>query len=325
MTVLSYNGGKRIIPTLESCKLQTHKDKELIISDDASPDGITPKIIEDWLSENEHFFKKVVFIKNQVNTGIAKNSRNAAIHATGVIIFPIGQGDLIYGPETIERISHEIEKQRLEGLREPYLWLGHFQSFVMKNGTKANHHFPMSTKKDFDLIEGYPDKFLRKMLRKNFIGAPSFIYNAKYFDDDIFPLPEIIRHIDDYPCTLWNLINKHRIGIIRQFIRWYEFGIGMSRNPDSKYKKEKETIFQWLDNLFPDIEIKKRQDYKFNCKNHWQRMTRHPLIFTSDALEYIAWEFTEALSLTQRWPVKVEKESSLPFDEKIFSSQYYPE
>jgi glycosyltransferase involved in cell wall biosynthesis len=324
ITVLSYNGGKRIIPTLESCKLQIYKDKELIISDDASSDGITPKIIEDWLSENEYFFKRVVFLKNQANTGIVTNSRSAAILATGDVIFPIGQGDLIYGPETTERISDEIERQRSYGLKDPYLWLGHFKSFTMKHGTKINFYRHCSTKNDLDLIEKYPEKALEKMIHRNFIGGPSFIHNSQYFADDIFPLPETINNINDYSCTLWNIINKHRIGIIRQFIRWYEIGIGICSRPNNKMNEDQKAMITWLKTLYPDFGVRK-QEYEVNCKNHWQRMTRHPLIFTNDVLKYIVRKSTEALPFEQKWMTDVAKESSPPFEEKIFSPQYYPD
>ena len=338
MVIMSYNGGKRLIPTLESHKLQTYKDKELIISDDASPDGITPKIIEDWLSENEHFFKRVIFIKNEVNVGAVNNFRNAVSHATGDVIFQTEQGDVIYGPETIELISNEIEKQRLNGLRDPYIWLGHFKSFLVKNGVKKEVVFQVSAKRDFDLIEKYPDKALGKMLRANFIGGASLIFSSSYFDGDVFPHPETIKNLGDYPCLLWNLIYKKRIGIIRQFIRWYEFGAGISSRPNEKMNSDVEAMILWLETLssglekrYKDIAVIKKE-YGLNCKTHWQRMARHPFIFTGNALKYlmrrfkyIVRRFGEALHHKQRWIIEAEKESSPSFEEEKFSFQYYPD
>ena len=326
MVVISYNGGKRLIPTLESHKLQTYKDKELIIADDASPDGITHKIIEDWLSENERYFKRVVFTKNQLNVGGVKNFRNATIQTTGDVIFVTEQGDLIYGSETIECISNEVEKQRLDGLKDPYIWLGHFKSFTMKNGTKTNYYFPFSTKNDFDLIKKYPDKALKKILKGNFICGASLIFSSRYFDENIYSHPETIVNLGDYPCLLWNLINKHRIGIIRQFIHWYEFGIGISSRQNSKMNKDVEAMILWIKTLSPDIGKKfedmriKEKEYTVTCKNRWQRMTRHPFIFTSNVLKYVVEKI-----YAQIWTKKVENESSSPFEEKMFSSQYYPD
>ena len=314
MVVISYNGGERLIPTLESHKLQTYKDKELIISDDASPDGITPQIIEDWLSENEHYFKRVVFIKNEVNVGIVKNLRNAALQTTGDVIFQTEQGDLIYGPETIERISNEIEKQRLDGLRNPYIWLGYFKSFLMKNGTKAEAYIPLSTKIDFDLIEKNFEKARKMILEGSFIGGPSLIYNSKYFDDNIYPIPETIKNITDYTCLLWNFINKHRIGIIRQFIHWYELGVGLSSRPNPKMRADMDEIPIWLSKIEPDIgmEYKTAQGKKTN----WQRIIREIIRPFKQVHKYIHWQI---------WTKKIEEESSPPFEEKMFSSQYYPD
>ena len=51
--VLTYNAGKKVIPTLESIKLQTYPHKDLVIADDASTDnGETIRIIEKWLEHN---------------------------------------------------------------------------------------------------------------------------------------------------------------------------------------------------------------------------------------------------------------------------------
>ena len=195
----------------------------------------------------------MLFIKNAVNLGAVKNWHNASAKATGDVVFLTEQGDLMYGPETIERISNEIEKQRLDGLKDPYVWLAHFKSFKMKNGTKSNYYFPVSTKNDFDLIENYPKKALEKMIQANFICGSSLIFNSKYFDKDIYPHHESIKNLGDYPCLLWNLINRNRIGTIRQFIHWYEYGVGVSSRPNDKLNKDIYAMFQWLETLYPDI------------------------------------------------------------------------
>ena len=319
MVVKSYNGGERLIPTLESCKLQTYQDKELIISDDASPDGITPKIIEDWLSENEHYFKRVVFIKNEVNVGAVKNTRNAVMQTTGDVVFSTTQGDLIYGSETIERISKEIEKQRLDGLKDPYIWLGHFKSFVMKSGTKTKFYYPVSTKSDFDLIEKYPDKALEKMKIANFICGVSLIFNSKYYDDNIYPLPKTMKNLGDYPCLLWNLINKHRIGIIRQFIHWYEYGVGVSSRPNPKLIADMDEMAIWLSKIDPSIGTAQGK------KTHWQRIIREIIRPFKQAHKHIHRQIWANKIWAKIWAKKVEKESSPSFEEKMFLPQYYPD
>ena len=319
MIILSYNGGERLIPTLESHKLQTYKNKELIISDDASPDGITPKIIENWLSKNERYFKRVVFMKNEVNAGAVKNWYNASTKATGDVIFTTEQGDLIYGPETIERISNEIGKQRLGGLKDPYVWLGHFKSFLMKNGFKKGAFLPKGpTKKHFDLVEKYPEKVLKEAMKSWFIMGPSLIHNSNYFDNDVFPHPASIRYMGDTPCFLWNLINKHRIGIIRQFIRWYESGVGISSRPSPKMRADMDEIAIWLSKINPGIGM----EYKIaqGKKPNWQRIIREIIRPFKQVHKYIHRQIW-----TKIWTKKIEKESSLSFEEKMFSSQYYPD
>jgi len=328
MIVIAYNGGERLIPTLESHKLQTYPNKELIIGDDASPDGRTQKIIEDWLSENEHFFERVVFIKNQVNAGAVKNFYTAATQATGDVIFQTEQGDLIYGSETIARISDEIEKQRLDGLKDPYIWLGYTRAFSMKNARKTNVYYPYSTKSDLDLIEKKPEVALRNVMYGNFIGGTSLIFSSKYFDKNVYPHPTSIKNLGDYPCLLWNLINKHRIGTIRQFIHWYEFGVGISSVSNNKMQKDCEAVFPWLvtlsdngGNLSKEM-LKRMSDY-IDCKNTYQHMLKYPSIFIDKAQRHLVRKFR---AVFYGWVLNknIGRVSSPSFEEDMFPPQYYP-
>lgn len=331
LLVLSYNGGRRVIPTLESCKLQTYKN-ELIISDDASTDnGETVRIIEDWLSENEVHFERVEFIKNSVNKGIVRNFRDAALRATGEVIFGQGQRDLIYGPETIERVADEIERQRLSGLADPYIWLGHFRSFSFVNGNKINKKFwQCSQPEHFELIEKSPDKALKKLMAGNFIGGPSAIYNVNYFGEGVFPIPENIKFIEDYPSFVWMLVNKNRFGFIREFIHWYENGVGICHKPNPKMVSDWVSIGEWLMEIEPSIatEYAKRiafnQEYRVRCKTRWQRMTRHPIIFSKNVARFIWNKFIELSDIKDRWIPKVAESSSPSFGDELFAPENYP-
>ena len=44
--------------------------------------------------------------------GIVKNFRNASIQAQGEIIFGLGQGDLAFAPDTLERIANDVQKYK---------------------------------------------------------------------------------------------------------------------------------------------------------------------------------------------------------------------
>lgn len=70
--VITYNSSNYVKETLESCKNQTYKNIELIISDDASTDN-TIEICKVWLNRNRASFVRTKLIEAEKNTGIAPN------------------------------------------------------------------------------------------------------------------------------------------------------------------------------------------------------------------------------------------------------------
>jgi len=80
--IITYNSANFIIETLESVKLQSYQNLELIISDDASKDD-TVKICEKWISENQGRFVNVKIIKVPDNLGIAQNCNRGINAALG--------------------------------------------------------------------------------------------------------------------------------------------------------------------------------------------------------------------------------------------------
>lgn len=83
VVIITYNFEKYILETLNSIANQTHKNIELVISDDHSTvyGNINKKsckthstdrtnfIIEKWLEENKKRFRDVIFSKSNVNKG----------------------------------------------------------------------------------------------------------------------------------------------------------------------------------------------------------------------------------------------------------------
>jgi glycosyltransferase involved in cell wall biosynthesis len=74
IAVATYNSVDFIIETLESIYNQTHKELELIISDDFSTDGTIEKV-DEWISQQhvKDRFVRIEFIKVPANTGISAN------------------------------------------------------------------------------------------------------------------------------------------------------------------------------------------------------------------------------------------------------------
>lgn len=80
--VVAYNSSAFILETLDSIKKQTYSNIELIVSDDASSDD-TVAVCRKWIRENECFFKKVILLTSEVNTGVSANCNRAVKVCSG--------------------------------------------------------------------------------------------------------------------------------------------------------------------------------------------------------------------------------------------------
>lgn len=92
--VVTYNSSRFILETLDSIKVQTYKNIELIVSDDCSIDN-TVEICQKWLKENRDCFKRTEIITVDKNTGITGNVNRAFNAARGIWVKGIAGDDLL--------------------------------------------------------------------------------------------------------------------------------------------------------------------------------------------------------------------------------------
>lgn len=92
--VITYNSSKFIIETLESIKLQTYNNIELIISDDCSTDN-TVEICKDWLKRNESRFVRTLLIESNKNTGTSANGNRGEKACQGEWVKLIAGDDIL--------------------------------------------------------------------------------------------------------------------------------------------------------------------------------------------------------------------------------------
>lgn len=92
--LITYNSSQYVEETLESCLVQTYKNIELIITDDASQDN-TLSICEQWLEANHERFVRTQLIKVQENTGISANCNRGVKASQGKWIKLIAGDDIL--------------------------------------------------------------------------------------------------------------------------------------------------------------------------------------------------------------------------------------
>ena len=105
--VITYNSSKTILDTLDSIKMQTYDNIELIISDDASSDN-TVSICKEWISKNQSRFVRVELIEGRLNVGISANANRAADVCKGIWIKGIAGDDILF-PDSIGKYIKYVQ------------------------------------------------------------------------------------------------------------------------------------------------------------------------------------------------------------------------
>jgi len=98
----TYNGGRYLRQSIDSCLAQTHRDLELIIVDDASTDG-TPRLVASYPDERIRYFRhdRNRQLPAALNTGFA--------HASGAYLTWTSD-DNLYAPNALERMVQFLQR-----------------------------------------------------------------------------------------------------------------------------------------------------------------------------------------------------------------------
>ncbi len=97
-----FNYRDYIIPCLESVKLQTLSDLDLIVVDDCSTDD-SLMVVADWLAKNETMFRDILLIHHKSNQGLPYARNTAFAHARTDFVFILDADNLLY-PRCLERL-----------------------------------------------------------------------------------------------------------------------------------------------------------------------------------------------------------------------------
>lgn len=149
--VCSYNHGKYIKECLDSIKLQTYKNIQLIIADDASKDN-SVKNFEDWIRENNYSVEKNFHEKN---TGLATILNECIELVKGEFVKVIAADDFLH-PEAIENCITELNR------------LGDEYGMVFTNTYFVNEKSDITDDlADYDILGNIDKDLFRKELIKN--------------------------------------------------------------------------------------------------------------------------------------------------------------
>jgi alpha-1,3-rhamnosyltransferase len=203
IVVITYNSSQYVLETLESAKEQTYKNIELIVSDDGSTDD-TPNICHKWITENSCHFKRVQFVRSEVNTGTPANCNRGIKASLGEWIKVIAGDDLLDRNLLLTQINHLRCRDDIK-----ILW------------TNVATFHDTETERVFKIQEGTSDLRINKddvtcqqqfeiMLRQNPVFMGGLIIQRKLLQE-IGPFDESFPSFEDLPFLHKVLINNKKL------------------------------------------------------------------------------------------------------------------
>jgi glycosyltransferase involved in cell wall biosynthesis len=102
-----YNYRQHIVDCLESVKLQTINELDLIVVDDRSTDD-SAEIAHKWLVENGDRFTKYLLIRHKVNSGPGATRNTAFARSRTKYVFVLDADNLLY-PRCLERLISALD------------------------------------------------------------------------------------------------------------------------------------------------------------------------------------------------------------------------
>ena len=166
VVVVTYNSAKYLEECLESIKVQSYNEIELVVTDDCSIDN-TVEIATKWVSANRSRFVSVRVLETPKNTGVAGNCNRGFAAINGEWAKFIAGDDLLADEHTIEEYVNKVP----QGLRIGSVFSDIYQ---LKKGKKKR---VLCKNRDIMFCKGITANLQYKIiLKENFLPAPSAFF-----------------------------------------------------------------------------------------------------------------------------------------------------
>lgn len=202
--VVTFNSEKTVLETLESTRIQTYKNLELIITDDASTDN-TIDICTNWLLQNKDCFISSKLITIEKNTGIPSNC-NRGIHASHGEWIKFIAGDDILLPDCIELL---LDFSVQEGSHYSISEIIYFQEDIILDWGKKDYELKAFFKRE-------KSKRYKSFIRNPiFLNTPS-IFLSRRILDDTGGFEENLPLLEDQPFIYKVLLKGYDISFLNK-------------------------------------------------------------------------------------------------------------
>lgn len=239
VVVLTYNSSRFIIETLDSIKVQTYSNIELVIADDRSEDN-TIEVCKNWLYKNSRRFKRTLLVESNQNTGIPANCNRGLKNSNGIWLKFIA-GDDILADDAIEANINFVSKDiNINIVVSKYL------SFIEDNGVKNTVRETPNTKRHLKFFTLDANKQYKFLLFRSFNIAPSAFIKKKSILE-VGGFDERYKFIEDLPLWLKTTRNGEKIFFLNKITVYYRV------DNNSITRRKKNLYNTWFYNSYWDV------------------------------------------------------------------------
>ena len=239
----SYNGEDIIAIGINSILAQDYSNLEIIVNDDASTDD-TEKVVKKFKD------KRVKFFKNKNNLGYPGNLNQCLSHATGDIIYLLGQDDIL-SKNAIKLTSKAFQMSPDIGVvTSPY------RQFDESLNVTIRARFPLNPNQD-EVVKITDDYVKIVEVFKSLDSLSALGYRAKFIDRPFHP--------DIFPCHVYpfaSIFKKHPIVYLKDYVSSVSMRKSQCWHLSSIY--DKSPVLSWaqmFENIFPEKKFKKLRKY----------------------------------------------------------------
>lgn len=229
VVVCMYNSSKTVIETLESVRLQTYKNVELIISDDDSRDD-SVQICKKWVEDNKDHFQRSLIITHTPNTGTASNMNRAIKASKGEWIKGIAADDKLLPNCISDFVEYVLNHQETGIVFSKVVAFGNIEA--AKTWTWGN------VKKYFEEFNERQKRII--LSTENFLPAAS-VFLKKSVWSNLGGYDESIPLVEDWPLWIKAVSKGYKLGFMDKdsvAYRFSESSVSQGIKPLSKIYKD---------------------------------------------------------------------------------------
>lgn len=257
--VLIYQPVKeKLLATLRSVVMQRECSFEVIISDDGS-ENFDETIVHDFMRACA--FSDYRVITHGENQGTVKNLLDAVVAARGRYIKPISPGDYLYDATTLRDVLSFMEQQEAKivfGDMICYTYDGQLR--VANSKTPCDDEMYLPDRRDYNT-----KKVLKhQMIYADNVSGAAVFYERHSLQTGLETICGTVIYAEDAVIQLFALQNI-RLYKMPRFLVWYEYGCGISTNPEkgfsSRLRRDFFGFYAMLHNAYKKAPCVKRTYY----------------------------------------------------------------